>query len=87
MARSDSDLWHFIFNDRDGTWCWRRVAVTGDVIAESQFRFQSFNVCVADAERAGYVRDVHPGRRAAVSDAEPLTARRKRLDERRQPRP
>ena len=63
----DVNLWHFQWDDADETWTWRQVSAGGDVVAESAFSFRSFNVCVADAERAGYVRDHIPIRRAPAS--------------------
>ena len=65
----DVNLWHFIWDDTDGTWTWRQVSSTGEAVAESAFTFRSFNVCVADAERAGYVRDSMPVRRVPASSA------------------
>src|SRR5688572_22165653 len=64
-------LWHFILNDGDGTWTWRQVSASGELIAESPFSFRSYNVCVADAQRAGYVRDQEPVRRIPVSNYMP----------------
>jgi hypothetical protein len=58
-----NDLWHFICDDADGTWTWRRVSASGEFIAASALSFQSFNVCVADAELAGYVSTGSPVRR------------------------
>ena len=65
----DVNLWQFLWDDADATWTWRQLAPTGEVVAESAFSFRSFNVCVADAERAGYVRDHIPIRRVPASSS------------------
>ena len=79
------NLWHFIWNDGDGTWTWRQVSASGELIAKSPFNFQSYNVCVADAERAGYVHD-QPVRRIPVSAYTPEADRQPRRNPReRQP--
>jgi len=64
----DPDVWHFIYNDAERTWTWRRSSPAGDTIAASAFSFQSYNVCLADAERAGYVSDAMPVRRHHAAD-------------------
>ncbi len=76
-----SDLWHFICEDSDGTWTWRRMSGAGELIATSDFSFMSFNVCCADAERAGYLSRVTPFRRLRASEliAESLTRSRRSL--------
>ena len=76
-----SDLWHFICEDNDGTWTWRRMSAAGELMAESDFSFKSFNVCCADAERAGYLIRVTPFRRLRASElvAESLTRSRRSL--------
>jgi hypothetical protein len=51
---SDSDIWHFIYDEPTGQWSWARVAFDGEEVAESAYTFASFRVCVADAERAGF---------------------------------
>ena len=40
----------------------------GDEAAASAFAFQSFMVCLADAEQAGYMSNVAPPRRVHSSD-------------------
>jgi hypothetical protein len=64
------DVWHFICEEPDGLWTWRRVSPTGHALATSMFSFKSFNGCVADAERAGYVTKSAPVRRVHSSTAE-----------------
>jgi hypothetical protein len=63
------DLWHFISDDAAGTWRWRRVRVTGELVDESEYAFHSYNVCVADAIRAGYSAHGVPARRVRSSEA------------------
>jgi hypothetical protein len=84
LIASDTDLWHFLCDEQKGLWTWKRVSLTGQEVASSAFSFASFNVCVADAERAGFVhntgnvRRVHfhmSGRGAKATDA---AERRKR---------
>ena len=76
-----TDLWHFICEDNDDSWTWRRVSSTGDLVSESDFSFKSFNVCCADAERAGYQSRVTPFRRLRASElvAESLTRARRSM--------
>lgn len=95
MPPGDLDLWHFVCDDRDGSWTWRRVAPDGDLVAQSLYTFQSFNVCVADAERAGFLNDTAALRRVRASKLEPHPARDGEqrtgaaalLERRRRPRP
>ena len=69
MADGDKDLWHFVFDDQDGSWTWQRVSpASGEEVARSSFSFRSFNVCVADAELAGFVKNVNSPRRMRTSD-------------------
>jgi hypothetical protein len=70
------DVWHFIFDDNNGTWTWRRVNADGEELAASDFTFQSFTVCVADAGRAGYLQNVTPHRRMRQGEERPTQARR-----------
>jgi hypothetical protein len=65
---TDLDAWHFICDDTDGTWTWVRLSPDGEKIAASDFSFRSFNVCLADARRAGYLNNVMPHRRVRSSD-------------------
>ena len=62
------DVWHFICDDTDHTWTWRRVSADGELVATADFSFKSFNVCVADAKRAGYLSNVTPYRRIRSSE-------------------
>ena len=62
------DVWHFICDDADHTWTWRRVSADGEHVGASDFSFKSFNVCVADATRAGYLSNVTPYRRIRSSE-------------------
>ncbi|MGZ8268290.1 MAG: hypothetical protein ACXW20_11815, partial [Burkholderiales bacterium] len=56
MAGSDSDLWYFICDESTGSWIWKRIAASGEERQRSSFSlFIPLNVCVADAERAGFV--------------------------------
>lgn len=76
------DAWHFIFEEAAGTWTWRKISASGESLSESDFSFQSFNVCVEDAARAGYLPDM-PYRRVRASDfaaekGHPLHARTER---------
>ena len=86
MAATSLDVWHFICDDSDGTWTWRKVSSDGDEIAASDFSFKSFNVCVADAKRVGYLSNVTPYRRLRSSELGVLDRerRRRRGAERRQ---
>ena len=68
MTHRDSDLWHFIFDDQDGSWTWQRVSSNGEEVARSPFSFRSFNVCVADAELAGFVNNTSAPRRVRTSE-------------------
>src|SRR5689334_17075288 len=69
MAYGNSDFWHFIFDDQDGSWTWQRVSPSsGEEVARSAFSFRSFNVCVADAELAGFVKSTNPPRRIRTSE-------------------
>lgn len=67
-GQTDLEGWHFVWNDADGTWTWQRTSPEGETLAASAFSFRSFNVCVADAELAGYVADAVPVRRLRASD-------------------
>ena len=70
MTRGDTDIWHFVCDDHDGSWTWRRVSPGGDEVAHSSYSFQSFNVCVADAEHAGFVNNTTGVRRVRTSELE-----------------
>ena len=85
MHGTSLDVWHFICDDTDGTWTWRKMSSDGEQIAASDFSFKSFNVCAADAERAGYLSHVTPYRRIRSSELGTLerSARRRRGVERR----
>jgi hypothetical protein len=72
------DVWHFVFDDEDGTWTWRRISSAGEETASSAFSFRSFNVCVADAERSGYAHDCTPFRRVRASETSAVTCDRRR---------
>jgi hypothetical protein len=82
---SDTDLWHFIYDEPTGHWMWKRSSATGQEIAESAFSFASFRVCVADAERAGFNPSTTIVRRVRSSE---LTTQpdMPRLERRRKPR-
>src|SRR5688500_2060684 len=41
-ASTAMDVWHFVFDDLDGTWTWRKVSSIGEKIAGSDFSFRSF---------------------------------------------
>jgi len=72
-------------DERNNFWTWKRVSADGHKVAESSYTFASFNVCVLDAERAGYsdtgsvrrVRD-HVRERPDPFDAAPERRRRSR---------
>lgn len=66
----ESDLWHFICEESTGAWTWRRLSESGEEVDCSDFSFQSFNVCVADAERSGFTNNTKALRR--VHSIEPL---------------
>ena len=72
MQRDDMgaslDVWHFICDDADHTWTWRRMSPDGEHVSASDFCFKSFNVCVTDAKRAGYLSNVTPYRRIRSSE-------------------
>jgi hypothetical protein len=51
---SNTDVWHFVCDERNRFWIWKRVSADGQELAVSAYTFASFNVCVLDAERAGY---------------------------------
>lgn len=92
----DSDVWHFVCDDHDGSWRWRRLAPSGEEIAQSSYTFRSFNVCVADAELAGFINNTGSIRRVRTSELEPhesMTVTNGRaaathaIERRRRPRP
>ncbi|MGZ8267138.1 MAG: hypothetical protein ACXW20_06465, partial [Burkholderiales bacterium] len=64
----DSDLWYFICDEPTGSWIWKRNAASGEKRQRSSFSFHSFNVCVADAERAGFVNSRPALRRVGSPD-------------------
>ena len=69
MSEPDTaDAWHFVWDEGDGLWTWRRLSGTGEERAKSLYKFASFNVCVADAERVGFVNDTARIRRVRVSE-------------------
>ena len=72
----NSDLWHFIHNDSDGSWKWKRMSPDGTLVAESPYSFCAFNACVADAGREGLVKDAWSLRRVRSDywTGAPLTA-------------
>jgi len=67
VTASKTDVWHFVCDERKGLWSWKRVAADGDEVARAPYSFASFNVCVADAERAGFINNTAGVRR--VRDA------------------
>jgi hypothetical protein len=95
MAKEDLDVWHFVCDDHEGSWTWRRLSPAGEEVARSSFSFRSFNVCVADAELAGFVNntagvrrvrtsELHPGSTGKAADAQTLSSRAP--ERRRRPR-
>ena len=68
MAEGNSDLWHFIFDDEDGSWTWQRISAAGVEVAHSAYSFRSFNVCVVDAELAGFASNTAARRRLRRSE-------------------
>jgi hypothetical protein len=66
--RDHADAWHFVWDERDGFWTWKRLSAAGEERAKSLYTFASFNVCVADAERAGFVNDTATIRRVRASE-------------------
>jgi hypothetical protein len=71
MTKEDADVWHFVCDDHEGFWTWRRLSPSGEEIAHSSYTFRSFNVCVADAELAGFVNNTSAIRRVRTSELEP----------------
>lgn len=63
LTASKTDVWHFVCDERKALWTWKRVSADGEPVAQSPYSFASFNVCVADAERAGFVNDTASIRR------------------------
>ena len=64
----ERDIWHFIYDDLDGSWMWQRRSTDGELLAKSDFTFRSVNVCCADAERAGYLSRLAPSRRVRAAE-------------------
>src|SRR4051794_20823238 len=62
------DVWHFVYDDKAGTWTWQRTSPNGEPMAMSAFSFQSFNGCLADAERSGYIGTSGAARRVRAAD-------------------
>ena len=51
-----ADAWHFVYDEKDCLWSWRRLSrTTGEECERSAYSFASYNVCIADAERAGFI--------------------------------
>ena len=66
------DAWHFVWHEKERVWSWKRTSATGDeVTQQSLYTFASFNVCVADAERAGFVNNTRTVRRVRTSELPP----------------
>ena len=68
QTESDTDVWHFIRDECNGLWTWKRVSATGEELAESLYSFASFKACVADAEAAGFVHNTRNVRRVRSSE-------------------
>jgi hypothetical protein len=84
-VQSDSDLWHFIYDELTGHWMWRRISAAGEEVAQSLFSFVSLQVCVADAEREGFNPHTMVVRRIRSSELESAPDI-PRLERRRRPR-
>lgn len=63
MIASKTDVWHFVCDEREGLWTWKCLSADGEEVAKSPYSFASFNVCVADAERAGFINNTASVRR------------------------
>ena len=68
MSKGEMDLWHFVCDDDDNSWKWRRMSPDGEEVAHSSYSFQSFNACVSDAELAGFVNTTSALRRVRASE-------------------
>ncbi len=49
-------VWRF-YSEPHNEWKWQRLSVVGDVITESTRGYISYDECVADAKRSGYVSE------------------------------
>src|SRR4051812_46692167 len=71
MTARASDGWHFVCDDTDNSWTWQRHSPSGEEVDRSLYTFHSFNVCVADAQRAGFHNHETALRRVRTSELEP----------------
>jgi hypothetical protein len=52
-AFTDFDVWDFK-REESGRWSWQRLSPDGEALVNSRASHNTFEECVADAERAGY---------------------------------
>ena len=72
MTSGALDVWHFVCDDDDSSWTWQRHSPSGEELDRSLYSFRSFNVCVADAQRAGFHNHETALRRVRASELGPL---------------